>query len=418
MSWHDLLAPARAPAPRWTPTAAQEGQAQAAGGAAAQAWPATAHANLAGVRVHADAEAQSLVEDYGAKAFTYGQDVFLGAGAAGGGPDGAATLAHETAHVAQQATQPGPALQFEPKGQKAGPGASPPDDDFITDENNWGSEDQHVLFGQDQASLDADDEVQAFAARQKQAVSVFVHGYASEEGPADYNLNLSAQRGAVIRRRLLELLPQGSKVTIFAHGKTQHFGAADKNRRVGLSLIGPVDRGAQLHVDFPGRLPSWRERLHLVDPPRVSYRDLLDVGLPPPPVIAPTGTSLRQVPAAPPVPHDNIDLAGFGAAAGMRGHTVGETGNVLDQYDDAYRRYRFGWGIPDHRVLSLFGLFDYDIGATALANKELQSNIEAYWQRNDPSAIDRSNQDVGAHVFMSPNLLELGSDKKKKKESK
>lgn len=407
MSWRDLLAPARAPAPRWSPSAAQETQAQAAGEGAAPVWSTYGRADLSGVRVHADAEAAGLAEDYGAKAFTYGRDVFLGAAAAGGGPDASGVLAHELAHTVQQSDQPGPALQFAPKGDKAGPGASPPDDDFIRDENNWGAEDQHILFGQDQASLTTDEEIQAFAAQQKEAVNVHVHGYASEEGAVDYNLNLSAQRGVAIRRRLLELLPQGSKVVVFAHGKSQHFGAADKNRRVGLSLIGPADQGFQLRVDF-GRPPAaWRQRAGVSDPPKIAPGGLF-------PTTLPSGSGLGLTPPQPVIPRNLMDLAAIGAPSALHGHSSGEVGNVVDMFDAAYLKYH-RLGIPDRLVLRPFNLFDIDIGAASLANKEVSNSIQAYWERNDPTIIDKANQETGTKVLTSPNLLDLLPDKKKKK---
>ena len=401
MSWRDLLAPARAPAPRWSPSAAQETQARAAGDAAGPTWSPPGRADLSGVRVHADAEAAGLADDYGAKAFTYGQYIFMGGCAGGCEAEASGTLAHEVAHTAQQADQPGPAMQFEPKGQKAGPGASPPDEDFIKDENNWGAEDQHILFGQDQATPATDDELQAFATEQKEAVSVFVHGYASEEGPADYNLNISAQRGAAIRQRLLELLPEGSDVTIFAHGKTQHFGAADNNRRVGLSLIGPINQRLRLHTEFPGPLPGWRHRLDMPDPaPTPPYGSLGATGLPPGPYgVAPTGTPLMQTPPPLPIPHSLMDQGAMGRQDALHGHSVGETGNVVDQFNSAYLKYH-NLGIPDRLQLKLFGFELFDFGAAGLANMEVESNHQAYWERNDPTDIDKSNRETGTHTKM------------------
>lgn len=413
MSWRDLLAPARAPAPSWSPSAAQENQARAAGETAGLIPAPEGHTDLSGVRVHADAEAAGLADAYGAKAFTYGQDIFLGPATAAGGADGTGVLAHELTHAAQQAEQPGPAMQFAPKGDKAGPGASPPDEDFIKDENNWGAEDQHILFDQDQASLASDEEVQSFAAQQKQAVSVHVHGYASDEGAAGYNLNLSAHRGVAIRRRLLELLPQGSRVTVFAHGKSQHFGAADRNRRVGLSLIGPVDQGFQLQVDF-GRPPSgWRDRLGANEPRKIPYGSLFPTTLPPGPIIAtPPGSGLGPTPPGPVIPRHLMDLSAIGAPSARHGRSSSQIGNVVDMFDAAYLKYR-ALGVPDRLVISL-GLFDVDLGAAALANKEVSNTIQAYWERNDPTHIEQSNRDSGTFVLTSPNLLDYLPGRKKK----
>ena len=92
-------------------------------------------------------------------------------------------------------------------------------------------------------------------------------------------------------------------------------------------------------------------------------------------------------------------------------HGVGasETGNIVDLWDSAYWKYH-NLGIPDELKLG-----PIDLGAGELANKEVKNSIQAYHERNDPTIIEKSNQDVGAHVFMSPNLLELFSTKKKDK---
>ncbi len=59
--------------------------------------------DLAGVRVHANSEANGLAKELGAKAFTIGQDVFFGAGIYTPESEaGRETLAHELAHVVQQ----------------------------------------------------------------------------------------------------------------------------------------------------------------------------------------------------------------------------------------------------------------------------------------------------------------------------
>jgi hypothetical protein len=59
--------------------------------------------DLSGVRVHDDVPAARAARDLRAQAFTYGQDVFFGAGRfQPGTPDGRRLLAHELTHTAQQ----------------------------------------------------------------------------------------------------------------------------------------------------------------------------------------------------------------------------------------------------------------------------------------------------------------------------
>jgi len=232
---------ARVQEPQAEREATQEGSQGLAGGA-----------DFSQVRLHADADAARQADALGASAFTRGRDIYFGAGQfAPGTPAGLQLLAHELGHVQQQA-QHGTALQCQPKEQQAGIGASPPEEAFIKDPDNWGAEDDKVLFGKDDAALDGGDEkaISTLAAQQKQAVYVHVHGYASREGTADYNLNLSAHRAVAVKHLLESLLPAGSKVFVFAHGESKHFGAAEANRRVGISLMGPVESGFKLKLDL------------------------------------------------------------------------------------------------------------------------------------------------------------------------
>jgi hypothetical protein len=60
-------------------------------------------ADFGSVRVHADSEAGQLNDDLQARAFTHGNDIYMGSGAsAPGSTDGDRLLAHELTHVIQQ----------------------------------------------------------------------------------------------------------------------------------------------------------------------------------------------------------------------------------------------------------------------------------------------------------------------------
>jgi hypothetical protein len=60
-------------------------------------------ADFSGVRLHTDGEAGQLNRDLQARAFTHGNDIYMGAGAAApGSTDGDRLLAHELTHVIQQ----------------------------------------------------------------------------------------------------------------------------------------------------------------------------------------------------------------------------------------------------------------------------------------------------------------------------
>jgi hypothetical protein len=60
-------------------------------------------ADFSGVRVHADAQSDTLNQSLNARAFTTGQDVFFRQGAySPGSSGGRELLAHELTHVVQQ----------------------------------------------------------------------------------------------------------------------------------------------------------------------------------------------------------------------------------------------------------------------------------------------------------------------------
>jgi outer membrane protein OmpA-like peptidoglycan-associated protein len=363
------------------------------------------------VRVHADAEAAGHAEALGARAFASGGDIYFGAGEfAPRTPAGLQLLAHELGHVNQQAQHGGGSLQFQPKDEKkAGIGAAPPEEDFIKDPDNWGAEDSDVLFEKDQAAVGGGDEkaLSDFAAKQKEPVNVHVHGYSSQEGPAEYNLNLSAQRGVAVKHLLESLLPAGSKVFVFAHGESRHFGAAANNRRAGISLIGPVAGGGfhlrldpDLQLKF-GRAPdSWKPPVFVPVP---GFKPDLFSG---------TGSTSGPSPlitAPPPLgaPRSLMDNAALLAPSAGHGASPSAAGSVVEQWDAAYLKYH-SLGIPDQ-----FKLGPIDLGAAELANKEVKNSIQAYYERNDPTVIEKSNAEVGAHIVTSPNLLDLFSKKKK-----
>jgi hypothetical protein len=80
------------------------------GGARAALEPRFGH-DLSRVRIHADAEADHLAQEFGAAAFTTGEDIFFRQGAyAPDTADGQYLLAHELTHVAQALLAPTRAL--------------------------------------------------------------------------------------------------------------------------------------------------------------------------------------------------------------------------------------------------------------------------------------------------------------------
>jgi hypothetical protein len=82
-------------------------------------------------------------------------------------------------------------------------------------------------------------------------VDIDLHGYASTEGAARYNVNLSAHRALAVRRLLMPLLPEGSIVRLHAHGETEAFGAPAQNRRVGVDVTERAES-----AETPSQLPG------------------------------------------------------------------------------------------------------------------------------------------------------------------
>jgi hypothetical protein len=370
-------------------------------------------ADFSRVRVHTEGPPAEAVEDLGARALTVGNDVAFAPGEFA--PQRMASqqlLAHELTHVAQQTQAAAVAVQFEPKDQKAGIGAAPPEEDFIKDPDNWGAEDAHVLFKPDGiAIVDGEDALKKIVADVTEPITVHVHGYASGEGPGDYNLNLSAHRGAELKGRLEKLLPEGSKVFIFAHGESRHFGAAEANRRAGVSFLGPIDSGFRLKTRFgPPFTLGQPSALTAPTQPRTFTTKLTEV----PPVFGatPPVAPFLKAPPTKSTPRELMDNAALTAPSAAHGVAASATGNVVEQWDAAYNKYRT-LGIPDKVKVGPF-----DLGAGELGNKEVANSIKAYHERNNPTAIEKSNAEVNAHIVLSPNLLDLFGKKKKGKDDK
>jgi outer membrane protein OmpA-like peptidoglycan-associated protein len=370
--------------------------------------------DFSAVRVHADEGAAEAADDVGARAFALGRDIVFGPGQfAPDTADGRQLLAHELSHTVQQSEAGQPAMQMQPKkpADKQSVGSAPPSEPFVT-MTQAGSEDGFVLFPQDSAELGSDGETALLklVGTNAAAVTVHIHGYASQEGDPVYNLNLSAHRGATVKRFLDSRLPAESQVVIYAHGETKEFGSEAKNRRVGVDVTPGV-----ISFGFKPKIGSGLE--YRLKPDRPAAGDAPTVGqgglFGPKPSIS-TDPNLSLPPAAlQPVPptqtrRDLMDIPGALAPFASHGVSPGAAGNVIDNWDRIFRKYK-ALGFSDDR-------------AATLANMELSSTEQSYLRRDQPNALDRSNDDwKAAHPndtsigpIMSPNLLELFSKKKKK----
>jgi outer membrane protein OmpA-like peptidoglycan-associated protein len=218
--------------------------------------------DLAGVRVHHDAEAAAATAERNARAVTAGGDVLFADGEySPGTPSGRELLLHELAHVAQQAEEGTRVAQHDDPPKRAdGPGRTPPDANYsVASLPLKEGEDEHFLFEDDRIDVDVAavaDKARKLFATHKGAVVVGIHGYASDPGDAEYNLNLSAHRAVVVSNAIASVLPAGSTVNLIAHGSTRVFGRAGLNRRVGLDVWdmpaeSPIDADRFLRYHFP-----------------------------------------------------------------------------------------------------------------------------------------------------------------------
>jgi outer membrane protein OmpA-like peptidoglycan-associated protein len=199
------------------------------------------------VRVHTGARAADSAKAVNALAYTVGTNVVFGEGQyAPASPSGQRLLAHELTHTLQQtsasalrvarATSSGNCETFNYPGRKAGtstvPGKTSLDDQCVTGitgttfERFAESSDSltpiHLgLIASLQSTLAATDTME-------------VHGYASCDGGAQYNLGLSSDRAEAVNKALTTTgkSPFTGTVTTLAHGETNEFGSTlDANRR-------------------------------------------------------------------------------------------------------------------------------------------------------------------------------------------
>ena len=329
--------------------------------------------DLSRVRLHDDHTAQAALDDRGARAMTRGSTVALRpADARADTPETAALVQHEIAHVAQQARPGAGAVTQHRDGEGQGIGRAPPEDHVVSMDGT-GSEDDHVLFDTDSATLTAAARaaLAAAATGQTGAVAVHIHGYASTEGNPTYNRNLSAHRAVAIHQALAALLPEGTTFTLYAHGEVDTFGDAGENRRAGVDFISAEEAR---FLTLPGlTVPSWRQRnpIHLIDPADLR----LDLGPPPgttpqvtlPPPLTPEQLGLPSLSGAnalpgprlpqlqpqptlfappPPLFQDGYDFGSIAAEYGRRGAALPprDAQSMTDHFDFWRLRF-FQWGL-------------------------------------------------------------------------
>ena len=333
-------------------------------------------ADLSRVKLHSDPEAAAVADSLGARAFTWGSHIFFGRGQlAPGNPKRHQLLDHEMAHVHQQSGVGSPSVQFAPKKTKPGIGAEPPDEAF-TRMSKPGEEQGFILFEKDNATLakGAEKTLLALLEGWTDAVQVKIHGYASKEGPDEYNLNLSAHRAVAVKRFLESHLPAGSKVVLYAHGETKFFGVRARNRRAGVWVgPAPAEKGVTPKIDirrfrFGGTLRPLQLDLPIPPPPPV----LRPVSLPP----------LRFTP--PPRLGDEfkLDWRALAEPGALRGqHLSGRDAAAADEMGRAMYENLYRLGLKPEI-------------ASWWTNRVLQSAFDARLALENPTLLDLSESEM------------------------
>ncbi len=206
--------------------------------------------NFGAVRVHSDASGADAARKLNARAFTLGRQVVFGAGEyTPATREGKRLLAHELVHVVQQGgprpqhlqRQPIPGstdVEDLPSPDLGVPGveSAPPASGCTWPDLGPSSDRLDLEFAVNRSTLIAaqQDQVGQFVDDWEARGSneeIEVDGYASTDGPDDYNLRLSRHRAQSVRAELVDRGVPGDMVDTTAHGETTAFCSPKANRR-------------------------------------------------------------------------------------------------------------------------------------------------------------------------------------------
>lgn len=180
--------------------------------------------DLSAVRVHTGAAASEAAEAVNARAFTVGHKIIFGVNQyKPETADSSRLIAHELTHTIQQAGVAGKTLQREPA-RGTGLGRTKPKTGC--DAPVCFSDPFEIFsfeFDSDQLRSGEDKRLRTLAKFLAPDESVSILGYASVEGPEDYNLNLACHR-AIKTKEILRKETLGSIRSVHAVGETKAFG--------------------------------------------------------------------------------------------------------------------------------------------------------------------------------------------------
>ncbi len=332
------------------------------------------------VRVHADGAAQQSARDVYAHAYTVGHHIVFGTGKfSPSTAEGARLLAHELTHVVQQSrtNKPHDGTASPRLLQRAGLGdvAASEQERAEREANAVRVDPNHfaLWFRFDSTALRSDEWIDSEQAVFLLAELVAFHelevgeeqtitlqGYASEEGDAGHNLELSRQRAEVVRDLLVAAGTPAGRITIEAYGADQSFDELELNRRVEVELQPTVTR-------IEGELaPVVGSRCHCNTGSRVVFRAEAFEYIQ---AIAPAILQISQQRNVPPV------AVAIAIAEEFDSRTFPHS--VVDWYQDNILPIAPEWVIGVHRVIDIeakfFNIVEHDLGN---ANIHLRTAIE------------------------------------------
>ncbi len=194
-----------------------------------------------GVRVHTDSRSADAAAEVNSYAFTTGSDIHFGAGRfKPGTPQGDRLLAHELTHVIQQDASR--TVRLQRAACTVGVLTDTRCEDAQGAGHPSGTNLEHFAEEKHQLKPAHLSKITVFKTAWVAAGSkddVKVHGYASCDGSANLNVQLSCDRAEAVKD---ELIARGitTTITTVAHGETDEFGASlDANRRAIIESVGP-----------------------------------------------------------------------------------------------------------------------------------------------------------------------------------
>jgi outer membrane protein OmpA-like peptidoglycan-associated protein len=167
------------------------------------------------VRAHTGSKAADSAHAVNALAYTVGRDIVFGAGHYMPETlEGKRLLAHELTHVIQQAGVQ-PTLQ-----RKCGPALGPPTPDCTPKTGESSGEIFYFEVNCDDLNPEEVAHLKAFATGLSAGTTLKVHGFASVDGPAAFNRDLSCHRANKMAALLRSAAPAATVADIFKHGPT------------------------------------------------------------------------------------------------------------------------------------------------------------------------------------------------------